>query len=284
MGNFFRWTGSTDGDLNDVTNWDDGIGGAADHIPAAGDDIMFSTGAVDVTINPEYFAAILLHAVYITDDYTGSIATSGTYMKFLCEELYVEGASATTHYLWIPSDNDTKVIVTATGTAVYIKAVVDDMTLQGGSTYLLGTTINNSLLISNPAAVDIASDCTLTGTCTITGGSCDSDTAHGTVEVKDGLWTQADGSGTTLNMYGGTYKFNAAQHRLETAEVYGGFLNCGDSPDPKTIGTLTLGARGKLNLNNGNANIVVENGITTYGGQIEFSPGSRLMVSPVELP
>ena len=85
-------------------------------------------------------------------------------------------------------------------------------------------------------------------------------------------------------MYGGTYKWNAPQHKLTTAVVHGGFFNCGDNPDPKTIGTLTLGARGKLNLNNGNKNIIIENGITTYGGQIEFSPGSRMMVSPVEIP
>lgn len=284
MGNFFRWTGTTDGDLNDVTNWDDGVGGAADHVPVAGDDIMFSTGAVDVDTTVEHFAAILLHAVYITSGYTGDIATSATYMKFLCEELYVEGGAATTHYLWVPSDNDTKIIVTATGTAVYLKAIVDDMTLQSGTTYLTATTINNSLLITNPAAVDIASGCTLTGDITITGGSCESDSQHNTLEVKDGLWTQSDADCTTLNMYGGTYKWNAAQHTLTAATVHGGFLNCGADPNPKTISAITLGARGKLNLNNGNANIIIENGITTYGGQIEFSPGSRMMVSPVEIP
>ena len=271
-----RWIGVVSEDLNVAGNYDDGNGGAG-AVPVNGDDLLFTIGIVPVTLNPAALAAVTLDSLVISSGYTGSLSVDGAPVELQATTVNIDGGPSTLHFLELSS---TSTYVLDTGTSLELGGTIVNLYLHVGTINFDTLTIGTLLYIGQRPKVVIDAASTLNAAISQDGGTVTCSTTHGILTLTNGTWAQEDGNGTTVNLNGGTYQFSANTNVLTNAYVNAGYLDCSLDPHPKTITNATLTDRGRINLNNGAANITITNGILCSGsGAVNFSPGVTVDVS-----
>jgi hypothetical protein len=107
----------------------------------------------------------------------------------------------------------------------------------------------------------------------VSGGTIACSKAVTTLNVTDGIWTQAAGDITTLTQQNGTVNWNGGN--ITTATIYGGSFSASGGATARRIGTVNAYPTAILSLDNGQDNITITNYVAHYGGAVVYAPGFK---------
>lgn len=235
-----EWTGGTDGDATDGTNW---VGAVA---PGVGDIGVFNQGSVSVDPSLGNIAAIAGLEIY--PGYSGALGASAnkittsidTVKHFGHAALWLDDAAGLTDDVYIACARRDVIVNLGGVTMTNITLVRGNVTLAGD---LGATTLLNVGFVSN-----VAQDVTLTvetntndiTDLVISGGTTTLKKEAITIHMSAGLLTMPTGSsGKVLNLHqkGGTIRHNSKNDSVNITVAYvGGLLDLGQAA--KTIDRL----------------------------------------------
>lgn len=222
------WTGGTDGDLSDATNWTGGV-------PGTGDTAVFNDGSVSV--DPSLGALALIGSIEIYSGYTGNIGASGNAWSCKVEDhikqfghaaLWWESVTTAAPDVFIACAHN-GVIVNLDGStgATDIVILRGTVTLAGslGATTLL--TVGSVSNQAQDAQVTIVSNANDITTMDQNGGNVELNKEAQTIVMRAGfLETPWGGSGKVLNLRqtGGVFRHHSINASANVTQVIAG--NC----------------------------------------------------------
>lgn len=222
------WTGGTDGDLSDATNWTGGV-------PGTGDTAVFNDGSVSV--DPSLGALALIGSILIEPGYTGNIGASSNAWSCKVEddikhfghaELWWESVTTAAPDVFIACAHNGVIVNLdgATGAAdiVILRGMV---TLAGslGATTLL--TIGSILDQAQDAKVIIVSNANDITTMDQNGGNVQLNKEAQTIVLRNGfLETPFGSNGKVLKVRqtGGVFRHHSINASANVTQVIAG--NC----------------------------------------------------------
>lgn len=235
-----RWTGTTDGDLTDTTNWTNGAVAATDT------GIWDGSSSVNVDINAAALTASNLAKVIIESDYSGNLGNSGTPLEFSADHFtfkgtgtlyFNNGSTSATDELFVDAPSGTVFL----GDHANANAITLISLLACRNATLTSTLSATNLFINSGvnailqgsgtfANVYLASGATVTSTATITN-----------LFNGGGTWTQLKGGAAIANMY--LASASAVVNYFATAQITlaimfpGSRLELRKGPQPKDLVT-----------------------------------------------
>lgn len=265
------WTGSTDGDLTDTTNWSGGT-------PASGDNVIFRPGTTnypDENLTGLNNAALTgaLAAVIFEKGWTWPVGSSTTALQFSCTRLDVDSSGVL--YIDIEASNiGPQVFGTAPATlgsaGLYlIGSNIATLNCQGGTTMVghVAATVAEARCQGAAARLYLGNLLTLTTAYSMDGGTIIQRCASTTSKARDGnLTTEEAGAITTATLYGRSNGvFNSSGTittcNVEDADCFADWLQSSEArtvttlnwkrgrarydPAVLTVGTLALGLTGR---------------------------------------
>ena len=271
------WTGTLDGDWEEDGNW------AEDYAPVSGDDVFFTSGSVDVTLNLDQ-EGVVLTSLNFGPKWTGSIdgliigATSLDYSS-TSGTADIEGTFTTVNVQATSTDDPALTFTDATITTLNITGGNGTIKVTGGGSTLSGS-VNmigcTSAKLEIAGAVDASADLIMDAGTLLTYEEMNIISIYGGVaEIENETGTLA-----TLNVYGGTCKYAPTGAAIITAlTIYGGTFDMTDCTSPShTITDCTLYAGGTLDERNGLSNAIYTNPIVG-GGLVKCDIGREITIT-----
>jgi hypothetical protein len=222
------WTGGTDGDLSDATNWTGGV-------PGTGDTAVFNNGSVSV--DPSLGALALIGSILVEPGYTGNIGASGNAWSCKVEddikhlghaELWWESVTTAAPDVFIACASN-NVVVNLDGSTVATDIVIlrGTVTLAGslGATTLL--TVGSVSNRAQDAQVTIVSNANDITTLDQNGGNVQLNKEAQTIVLRSGyLETPYGSSGKVLNLRasGGVFRHHSINASANVTQAIAG--NC----------------------------------------------------------
>lgn len=266
------WTGATDGDWSDTTNWAGGV------VPVATDDVIIDNGAVDIDEGLNQ-SAVALNSLTIRNGYTGKIGVedadgaSASYLQVGASTVTIgEGdgdgpglvkidlgsttaAAVTIHDsrsqttdTTLPKEPPLRLKANNASTTLNVRGGKVGLATEGDATATVGTvTVERAGSGARSADVKLTNGVTVT-TVTVQGGACVLDAAATTVNVLGGeLRTEGSGAITTANVRGGRLVSNSTG-TITTLNAYGGAIDFAASRAARTVTTLNLYASASVRI------------------------------------
>jgi len=252
------WTGATDGDWSDSTNW------SPSGVPASTDDVYLTADFVVSVTEGLNQSAVTLNSLNVEAGYTGSIGTSSADLQIAADDFTFNGTGVA--YIDLGSNAvDPVVLETAsystgtyglylTGTGIGTLSVIDG----GVSVGRAGTTSTVTEVRAIAGKVSIGSGCTLTTSFNF-GAELIVESDHTTAN-QDGGTTQLVKSATvtTANLDGGEF-FVDSECTITTVNLNaGGELRVSAGSD-KTITTLNVDVESVFEFYSSNLTITNHN-------------------------
>ena len=262
---YWKSSGFTDQGFATAGNW------VGDTAPVDTDSVVFNAGSNPVDGSDQ--TGLELATVLVTDGYTGTLGSSGTYLQLDADD-FVFGGQGATNYVSFTPDGTLNVLVYSTGTganALHIQGQMDRITLLQGNVTLDSSSAlaaNAVVIVGYTSAVSTdVSFAVGTGVTNLTdlilyGGTTTTTSAITTVRQFAGTLTHTTGAVTTLDLFGGACNWQSTG-TLTTLNAYDGSFDASGQASAKTITTIRL-YRAALDLDNGARNITVTNGILAY--------------------
>lgn len=262
-----RWTGTTDGDLTDATNFTNGAVAATDT------GIWDGSSSVDVDINAAALTASDLAEVIVESDYSGNLGNSGTPLEFSADRFTFKGSGTLYFNNGSGTATDDLFVDTPSGTVF-----LGDHANANGITRISLLACKNATLTSTLSATDLfintgvnavlqgsgtfanvwlAAGATVTSTATIT---------H--LYNGGGTWTQTKGGAAIANMY--LMSASAVVNYFATAQIAraiifpGAMLELRKGPQPKDLVTGWVFPGGRLGR--------IDELVPTNGGSLRSVP------------
>ncbi len=304
----YIWDGSTDGDFDDATNYTANSG-----TPTAGDEVLFTGTPTTSPSGATWQADVDLKAIRVAADYTGTICASAVPLTLGATSVYIDAENSGNIYIGGYSSakklDSIYILNTADSGTVYLSgaylgtlyAIKGNIDVKTGST-LAGLNISYRDSPSSDVRLTIndadGNDTTLPATIECRGGIIQNYSQVQTLNLLDGTWEQGDADGTTcgsiayaennvLTVRGGKlmwYGGDIAAGTTALVHLYTGEIDGSEGKSARTLnGTVTIYDGGKLNLQNGLANITVTNALNVKGqtAQVWVDTGRTLTVSAV---
>jgi len=278
----FRWRGTTSGAWDTDSNWIDaaGVAWGNGHYPGwdgllsvnvDGDTVLLDAAPITALAGFDNTAKGDLAALRVSDLYDKALASAGAYLQFDMQagmETIIEGTRAGNMYIkgtgaqGIPL---LRVLDMQSGYSLFADGAIGSLdALKGAVTLLATAVIGTALRVAylsdrqNDVSLTIPTGCTVPATVDAFGGAVNSSVAITTLRVYDGVWTQAAGAITTLNLGGGRMLWNAAEN-ITTAYLAGGTLDGSGGLAARTLANCYLYPQATLKIGNGLRNISITN-------------------------
>lgn len=270
------------GDWSAAANW--GTGAA----PTSSDIVAILNGTYALTTSlPAAAAGVNYAGFQLGPGFSGTIGTGAAplYLGSVTARIDWQGVNCSGAHLAVDTGDTCAIDVRGTGPGLYALALYgpgtwSEVNVQSAQKVYIGASAVVTLLVVHAGArVYIESGATVT-TIINQGGVIDNYAAVTTINQADGVFMHLGSTTfnvTTLNNYGGTFKFFSGGGTITTANMHGGTLNADGGNGAARVITTLARYGGSVNLNGLGANVTVTNDYARGGekvvGGVGTSPG-----------